>query len=372
MYVLTSHLLQKGKVADKKFFNVGEKKMKKAFAVLLAVMLMVGLLVGCGSTTSSGGPVIDADFDPADKTIAVFMGSMNHPVHRIVQVGFLTEGEKMGYNAIVGGLDEGSTQDLLNKFESYVTNGTEGAMLWGSDDTYYQFMRDMKDMCFFVVPHFAHEYVETKSFISRNICARAATYGYEAGEFLLEKLAEKGITSGILGNTQAGPNVTENAASDAFRRCIAESGTNFTVATLVYEGTELSEATNKVVGVINSNPGIVGGFGTTGGSCQSWALAMQQTGKNLVVVGVDYTEFNLDLVGDGTIAGLVAQPLFDEAAQSVQSLDGLFRGEVYNDSEENWWVPLDAPVVHADGEGASGVEYYDPIIEAVKDFYEED
>ncbi len=342
--------------------------MKKAIAVLLAVMLMVGVLVGCGGTQTS---TPTGDFDPADKTIAIFMGSMNHPVHRVVQMAFMTEGSALGYNAIVGGLDEGSTQDLLNKFESYVTNGTEGAMLWASDDSFYQFMRDMKDMCYFVVPHFAHEYVETKNFISRNICASAATYGYAAGEFLLEKLAEKGITSGVLGNTQAGPNVTENAASDAFRKCIAESGANFTVANVVYETTELSEATNKVVGVINGNTGIVGAFGTTGGSCQSWSLAMQQTGKtDLVVVGVDYTEFNIDLVAEGKVAGLVAQPLYEEAKESVLALDGLFHGKAYNDSAENWWVKLEAPVAHVDGEGMADIEHYRPIIDQVIAYYE--
>lgn len=345
--------------------------MKKAIAVLLSVMLLIGVLVGCGGTEESSNPS-GGELDPSSKTIAVCMGSMNHPVHRIVQMAFLTTGTEMGYNAIIGGLDEGSTQELQTKFESIITNGAEGVLLWASDDTYYQFMRDMSEMCYFVVPHFAHEYVETKNFISRNLCAQAATYGYEAGVFLLEKLAERGITSGVLGNTQAGANVTENAASDAFRKAVAESGTNFTVADVVFEGTELSEASVKVVGVINSNPGIVGGFGTTGGSCQSWDLAMQQTGRtDLVVVGVDYTEYNIDLVANGTIVGLIAQPLFDEAAESVKTLDALFRGETFNDSAENWWLQLEAPIAYAGGEGTADIEYYRPIIDQVIAYYSE-
>lgn len=347
--------------------------MKKAIAVLLAVMLMVGVLVGCGGTTTSSGDDGPATGgDPTGKTIAVCMGSMNHPVHRIVQMAFLTTGAEMGYNAIIGGLDEGSTQELQTKFESIITNGAEGVLIWASDDTYYQFMRDMSEMAYFVVPHFAHEYMDTKNFISRNICAQAADYGYKAGEFLLEQLAAKGITSGVLGNTQAGANVTENAASDAFRRAIAESGANFTVADVVFEGLELSEASVKVVGVINSNPGIVGGFGTTGGSCQSWALAMEQTGRtDLVVVGVDYTEYNIDLVAEGTIAGLVAQPLYEEAAESVKALDALFRGETFNDSAENWWLKCDAPVAYVGGEGKADIEYYRPIIDEVIAYYSE-
>ncbi len=344
--------------------------MKKAIAVLLAVMLMVGVLVGCGGTGTSNTP--GGTDDPTGKTIAVCMGSMNHPVHRIIQMAFLTTGAEMGYDAIIGGLDEGSTQELMTKFESVITNGAEGVLLWSGDDSFYQFMRDMSEICYFVVPHFAHEYMDTKNFISRNICAQAKDYGYRAGQFLLEKLAEKGITSGTLGNTQAGANVTENAASDAFRQAVKESGANFKVADVVFEGMELSTATTKVVAIITANPDIVGAFGTTGGSCQSWSLAMQQTNKpDLVVVGVDYTEFNIDLVANGTIAGLVAQPLYDEAAECVKTLDGLFRGQVYNDTAENWWLKCDAPVAYVGGEGAADIEYYRPIIEEVVEYYSE-
>lgn len=344
--------------------------MKKAIAVLLAVLLMVGVLVGCGSTgTSNDGPA--GDHNPADTTIAIMMGSMNHPVHRIVQMAFLTAGADMGYNAIIGGLDEGSVQELMTKYEGVIANGCEGALLWSGDDTFYQFMRDMSEMCYFVVPHFAHEYVDTKSFISRNICAQAKEYGYKAGEFMLEKLAEAGITSGTIGNTQAGANVTENACSDAFRQAIKDSGANFKIADVVFEGMELSTASTKIVGIINANPDIVAGFGTTGGSCQSWDLAMQQTGKDLIVVGVDYTEYNIDLVADGVIAGLVAQPLFDEGEQSVKTLDALFRGETFSDSAENWWLKCDAPIAYVGGEGVADIEYYRPLVDKVVEYYSE-
>lgn len=344
--------------------------MKKAIAVLLAVLLMVGVLVGCGGadTDNSGAA---GDYDPSNTTIAIMMGGMNHPVHRIVQMAFLTTGTEMGYNAIIGGLDEGSSQELMTKYESVIANGCEGGLLWSGDDTFYQFMRDMSEMCYFVVPHFAHEYVDTKSFISRNICAQAKEYGYTAGEFMLEKLAEAGITSGTIGNTQAGANVTENACSDAFRKAIKDSGANFKVADVVFEGLELSAASTKIVGIINSNPDIVAGFGTTGGSCQSWDLAMQQTGKKLVVVGVDYTEYNIDLVADGVIAGLVAQPLFDEGANSVKTLDALFKGETFSDSAENWWLKCDAPIAYVGGEGVSDIEYYRPLVDEVVAYYSE-
>ena len=352
------------------------KNAKKILSLLLAFIMIFALISGCGSSdavtdgeeegeNAEGTETTDA-VDPSDITIGVCMGSMNHPVHRIVQMGFLEAADEMGYNGIVSGLDEGSTQELLAKWEASITNGMTGALIWAGDDSCYAFMRDNTDLCKFVVPHFAHTYEDTKSFISRNICCLAADYGEAAAQYVLDQLAGKGVTTGTIGLTQSGANVTENAAADAFRNAIESSGTAFTVADTVFEGVEVVEATNKVTAVIQSNPDIVAGFGTTGASAQSWAAAMDNTGKtDLVVVGVDYVELNLNLVEEGAISAVVAQPLYEEAQVSAQTLDALFNGEDFTGSEEDWRVTLEAPLATTDGD----LSVYRDIVSRVKEFF---
>ncbi len=348
------------------------KNIKKILSLLLAFIMVFALAAGCGSSEEAVEGESEATeseaegVNPADTTIGVCMGSINHPVHRIVQMGFLEKSDEMGYIGIVSGLDEGSHQEMLAKWESAITNGMSGCLLWTGDDACYSFMRDYTELCKFVVPHFAHSYADTKDFISRNICCLASEYGKAAAQYILDELAEAGITEGVIGLTQSGANITENAAGDAFRNAINESGTAFTVADTVFEGVEVIDATNKVSAVIQANPKIVAGFGTTGGSAQSWNAAMENTGRtDLIVVGVDYVELNLNLVEEGAISAVVAQPLYEEAQLSAETLDALFKGEVFNDSEEKWNVTLDAPLATTD----SDLSAYRDIVSRVKDYF---
>ena len=349
------------------------KNARKILALMLVCIMVFALVSGCGSSQPVEESASDENLesevlDTSDITIGVCMGSINHPVHRIVQMGFLETSANLGYNGIVSGLDIGSHQELLTKWESAITNGMSGALIWAGDDSSYSFMRDNKEFCTFVVPHFAHVYEDTNGFISRNICCLASEYGQEAAEYILDQLAAKGITEGTIGLTQSGPNVTENAAADGFRAAINNSGTAFKVADTVFEGIEVVEATNKVSAVIQSNSDIVAGFGTTGASAQSWAAAMENTGKtDLIVVGVDYVELNLNLVEEGSIAAVVAQPLYEEAKISAESIDAIIKGEDFSGSEEDWRVTLDAPLATTDGD----LSEYRDIVNRVKEFFED-
>ena len=341
--------------------------MKKALSIILAVAMLLALVVGCGGgDTDSGTSSTDSTVStPADdegneggsaagKRIAVCMGSINHPVHRIVQMGFMTMGEELGMAP-----------------ESSVSNGVEGILAWVGDDSAYEFLKTVKGMdCYVTVPHFPHSYQDTKDFIDRNLSCLPDTYGREAAKFVVERLEAKGVTEGSIGITQNGPNVTENAANDGFRSQMLDLGTKFTIADTVYEGAEVAEAATKVTSVIQSNADIVAGFGTTGGSPQSWATAMENTGKtDLVVVGMDYTELNVNLVKEGKITAIVCQPLYVEAQECVKTLKELFEGKTFTGSESEWFVELDAPLAYVDGEGDHDINSYDEIIQKVVEYF---
>jgi ABC-type sugar transport system substrate-binding protein len=120
---------------------------------------------------------------------------------------------------------------------------------------------------------------------------------------------------------------------------------------MVFEGLELSEAAVKCVGVINSNSDIVGAFGTTGGSAQSWTKAIEETGRtDLVVVAYDYSEKNLEKLENGPIHALVSAPLYEEGYDSVGIIKYVLDGKTYNDSEENWSKVYDAITLTKDSD----------------------
>ena len=78
-----------------------------------------------------------------------------------------------------------------------------------------------------------------------------------------------------------------------------------------------------------------------------------------MAIGMDYTEQNIDLVKQGKIFGIVAQPLYEEAGRSVEILDKLLRGE-----DVDYFVPLEAPVVTKDG-----IAKYEAIMNEVAEWF---
>ena len=308
--------------------------MKRIFTFFITLLFIIGL-IGCSNP-----------YEPPSKIkVGIGMGGNQHPVHRIVQYGFDQGIADLGLTKIDATMDEGSAMELMANYErAVVEEKAQGMMLWTGDDTFYQFMRSMKEQhgTEFVVPHFSHEYVDTKNFIAANPHYDDRKMGEMAADMLVEALHAKGITSGSIGNTQAGAGVTDCAASDAFRHRLKEIAPQFRVTDVVFEGMSLDAAAIKIVGLINANPDIVGAFGTTGGSATAWTKAMEDTGcTDLVVIAVDYTEGNLDVLENGPITGLMCAPLYDEGYNSVGILHDVIKGTPYNQTKEDWDIVYD-------------------------------
>ena len=91
--------------------------MKKILSLVL--ILMLALI-----------PMAVADeFNPADYPVAICMDSMNHPVHRIVQLGFLKAAEALGYtDAKVIGTEGGDTSEAFAAAEAFALDGGKGLL----------------------------------------------------------------------------------------------------------------------------------------------------------------------------------------------------------------------------------------------------
>ena len=103
------------------------------------------------------------------------------------------------------------------------------------------------------------------------------------------------------------------------------------------------KAIAKAVAIIQANPDIVAALSTTGGGPTTWAGAQQETGVDLVAIGMDYTRVNLDLVKDGEMYAVVGQPLWDESYEAAKLLQAMAAGE-----EVPYWTEMDAPIITAD------------------------
>ena len=314
-----------------------------------------------------------AEFNPADYSVAICMDNMNHPVHRIVQLGFLKAAEALGYtDAKVIGTEGGDSSEAFAAAEAFAAEGGKGLLLWAGDSGSYETLANVASQDVVVgIPHFNHKqedgtYPEGLKF---NMACDPVLYGQQVAELMAEKLS--GMT-GSVALTQNTRNVTENSASDSFIATWNALGDKFDLANIKVLGVELEggvvdSATAVNLAIIQANPDLIGAFGTTGNSPITWADAASKAGKadgELLLVGMDATEGNLDYLAAGKVTAIVAQPLYEEAYKTMEYLDLIFRGE-----EVPMWTDLVAPVVTADGEGANGIDYHRAIAAEVAEFF---
>jgi ribose transport system substrate-binding protein len=368
--------------------------MKKVLALILVLVMVLALgLTGCEKTdvadtadsdADTSAPADDAtddsttddatddtaaagdeDFDPADYPLAIAMGVMNHPVHRIVQLGFLKAAQDLGYTAEVIGTEGGDQNEVYAAIDAAVATGTKGIMVWAGDDTCFPTLLKMDAAG--VAAGIAHfKFDPAPEGLTFNLACDPVAYGKEAAEMIAEAIEGKTGTIAVTQNTK---NITENAAAESFIATLeAMNLEGVTVLEPELEGADIAEATNINAAIIQKNPDLIAAFGTTGNSPVTWADAAAKAGKapgEIAIIGMDYTEANLAKLESGEVLAIVAQPLYDEAKKTVELFDQYFRtGEVPA------WTDLEAPLVYVGGEGVNSPEYYKAILEEVKTWFE--
>ena len=183
------------KLAKKRKFSLLKRWLIVILALFLILIMTMGLF-GCakvpedvGTDIPDGPSTEQTEPESEPITVAVCMGAINHPVHRIVQTGFMLKAEELGMNGIISGLDEGSMQELIAIWEGAVINGAKGVLVWTGDYSCYDMMKGMKQMgAYTVVPHFTHDYADTKEFIDKNVSCLARTYGAAAADYIVNYL----------------------------------------------------------------------------------------------------------------------------------------------------------------------------------------
>jgi len=350
--------------------------MKKVISLVLT-MLMLFSLAACttgaatkpdettaAATTTATETTNVTKFNPADYPVAIAMFVKNHPVHRIVQLGFLKRAKDLGYDAQIIGTEGTDMNEVYAACDAAAAQGTKGIMLWAIDDTSFPTIKKMKEAGVAVgIAHFKFD--PAPEGLTFNLACDPVAYGKTCAEFIADRIKGKTGTIAITQNTK---NITENAAAESFTARMNEIALpGVKVLPVELEGSDVSTATNINAAIIQKNSDLIAAFGTTGNSPVTWADAAAKAGKNpgeIVIVGMDYTEANLAKIESGEVAAIIAQPLFEEASKTMDLLDLYFRtGKVPA------WTPLDAPLVFKGGKGSSDPDSYKAILEEVKTWF---
>lgn len=288
-------------------------KIKAVRALLGASALMVAM----GTTTSF-----------ADDIKLLWVQPMkDHPVHRLMQAGFLDKCKELGYTCEVVGDASSTNWDIpatLPLAEAAIARTEyDGVAVYGPDPAIFSYIGKLGREGFPVVTW--HVLPEEGSV--PGLKAAAAQVVSEAGEAAAIAIGEKLGGKGVVALTQGASNDTENPVSDAFRATMAEKFPEIRVLETQMEGFEPSAAEAKAVAILQGNPDVVAAFGTTGNSIQTWTGAARKADREIAIVGMDYIRQNLDLVKSGAAYGVVAQPLYEESAKVAELLGDLAQGK---------------------------------------------
>jgi ribose transport system substrate-binding protein len=266
----------------------------------------------------------------------------DHPVHRLMQAGFLDECKKLGYTCEVVGNPSATNYDVAASIplaEAALARTKFGAVaVYGPGPEIFPYIGKLGQeglpvVTWHVLPP-EGSVPGLKAATGEDIPAAGANAAVAMGE----KLGGKGTVA----LTQGSSNDTENAMSASFRATMAEKFPDIKITETQMEGFEPSAAEAKAVGILQANPDVTGAFSTTGNGVQTWSGAARKADREVVIIGMDYIRQNLDIIKSGAAYGLVAQPLYEEGAKTAELAAALAEGK-----EVPYLNPLPAAVITA-------------------------
>jgi len=263
-----------------------------------------------------------------DKKLLWVQPMRDHPVHRLMQQGFLDKCKELGYTCEVVGNPSATQWDVAGTLPL-----AEAAIARTKFDAIGVYGPDPAIVTWHVLPKEG-----TVDGLKAATGEDIANAGTNAAVAMGDKLGGKGV----IAVTQGASNDTENAMSDAFRKTIAAKYPGIKVLDTQMEGFEPSSAEAKAVAILQGNPGVTGAFSTTGNGIQTWSGAARKAGRDVVIIGMDYIRQNLDIVKNGGAYGIVAQPLYEESAKTAELLAALAEGKTVT-----YLTPLPAAVITA-------------------------
>ena len=318
---------------------------------VLLVILLVIALVAC---TKQPEPTAEVQAEPTlrdlqnGKPFRFVIVNNQHPIVRIMMLGFFEACEDYGLDCVMAGIDGVDTAALLARSEETISLGSSGVVYY-PNEAYFEAMRDIMEAGIPMVGIHVPLPPDATDLLNGWIATDNIDYSKRAADAMIDKIG----CVGPIATSFGGPNEVETPAVETFTARVKERCPDVEVFPPEEEGFEPVAAIAKAAAVLNAHPDIKGAYSTTGAGSTTWASALRDAGYNpgdVIVISMDYSEQNLDWVKDGWVYALVGQPLYEETYQAVELLVELLKG---NDIKFQNDYP--APLIFAEDVG----KYYD-------------
>ena len=312
-------------------------------AFILAVLMAMGMFVVCGESAAA-----DGEFNPADYPIGYVTVIKSHPTIQTWIAGAAGKAEELGYPFYVFGVDSNNPAEAIALADAGIAqHGIKGIALCPMDESISSYAQKWSQLG--VATVVAHVFEpESEGGPLATISCDAEVYGRLSAQEIGKQVGGKGTVAVTVGEYKQNEAIT----ADAFIDEMAKSFPDIKVLAPQEEGFDTPIAIQRATSIIQANPDIVAAYSTTGAGPTTWATAQRNAGKKIIIISMDYTLPNLDLVKSGEVHALVAQPSVPEWARAVEVLDMHFRGEPFEYKQV-----LPAPLITIDNVD----DYYDLV-----------
>ncbi len=275
---------------------------------LLASLLILG---GCGREAA----------DSAGTAILWVQPLRDHPVHKLMQAGFLQRCRELGYTCEVVGNPSATSFDVsatIPLADAALARRKFAALaVYTPDPAIYPYIARRTREGYPIVTW--HRLPEEGA-----VPGLTAAVGHDVAQAARDAAAAMGKAlggSGVVIVTQGSFNTEENQMAADFSAALRAAFPMTRVLDSQLEGFEPSAAKAKAIALLQGNADVTGAFSTTGNGAETWAGAVRTTHRRVSIISMDYTRQNLDLVKAGDVYAIVAQPLYEEGA-AVADLAG--------------------------------------------------
>ena len=272
--------------------------MKKALAILLTLVMIVGLMAGCGSTSTGEEPAAES------KDIKIALITMDSIDQHWVTLneGAQKAAEELGVT--VDFMAPNTKDDALQieQVNNAVAGGYDAILVAANGpDAISGALKEAAAAGVKIV------YVDSPANVDAvaTFSTDNAAAGKKAGEEMLKAFEAAGVTSGDIGV------INVNAATDScvkreegFRS--AFEGTDFNILETQYCEGDAAKSQSSAENFITQ--GVVGIFGANEGSTTGIGNAIKASGKtDIVGVGFDKSDAIMNLINDGYLLCTMAQ-----------------------------------------------------------------
>ncbi|SFI18814.1 ribose-binding protein [Tindallia magadiensis] len=315
------------------------RKFKKLLAVGGILVLLLGVLAGCGGDTAEEAPEVDVEVEQEVDTveeatgdIGLVISTLNNPFFVSLEEGAEEAAQALGYNLIVLDSRDDSAQELSN-VEDLVQQEVAAILINPVDSDAVESAIQMANEA--NIPVITLDRSAEGGEVVAHVASDNVAGGEMAGQFIVEQLAGEGKVVELEGVPGASAARDRGAGFNA-----AIEGTDIEVVARQTANFNREEGLSVMENILEAEETIDAVFAHNDEMALGALQAIEASGREIMVVGFDATDDAQAAVAEGKMAATVAQQPELIGSLGIDTAAALLAGV-----EVDSYIPVDLELI---------------------------